>query len=41
MEYNSPSIIIIKFDSKRILCASLGETQDYESENFWGVGDEN
>ena len=41
MEYNSPSIIIINFNSEKILCQSLGKTEDYESENFWGVGDEN
>ena len=41
MEYNSPSIIIINFGAGTILCASLGDTQDYGSQDFWGVGDEN
>jgi hypothetical protein len=41
MEYTSPLVMIIGMDPEMILCASLGETQNYNSQDIWNLGEEN
>ena len=41
MEYSSPFVMIIEIEPQMILCASSGETQNYNSQDIWGLGEEN
>ena len=39
--YKTPSVMIVSLDSQMILCSSCGATQNYGSQNFWNLGEEN
>ena len=41
MEYTSPLVMIIGMDPEMILCASQGETLNYNSQDIWDLGEEN
>ena len=38
--YFSPKVSIIEMSSPEIVCLSVANTEDYESKDFWGQGEE-
>ncbi len=40
-KYNNPSAEIILLRAEGIVCASNGDTQDYNSQSIWNQGSDN